>query len=275
MRILKHILLIAALSLALISCEDEVTNNYFTEAGPKGIGVNVIGSEYYLKTVHRSYLDTSYVDYGGSSYSWNYSMGLNIKFKLDDPSKRETVNRMTLRNTMLSYPLSFDFKKDELNAAYVESLGGYMFDIDIFSLYFYPDYGNPQGDYDFYDFEWEIVLYDASNRPSETFRTVTKTGDYIGGVQLYNDWEIPARLKIIYNKQEVSAFITPTKGKISLYSLQKEKLSEYSFENAGASSDTLTIGNVSADASYYTAELEDTKGGIRRIFKSGYIILDR
>lgn len=119
MRFVKEWLHIAALSLLFISCEDDPTKP--SEENP-AVNPAITSGSYELITAHRSYFDHSYPVYSLSDTDYYY--GMKISFQLNEPSQKDIVQKLIL--DVKDYEQTFG--KDDLNSAFSEKLGGYVFD---------------------------------------------------------------------------------------------------------------------------------------------------
>lgn len=121
MHFLKHFLLLAVLSLAFISCEDEVS-----DIVPGYIGVRINAIDYQIITAHKSFYEEDFQP--ANVVNDDYSYGAKVIINLDNPSRKEIINRLIVSSGIFGY----NFTREELQEAWADSVNGYVLDLIIF-----------------------------------------------------------------------------------------------------------------------------------------------
>lgn len=252
MRFLRRIMTAAVLPLLFISCGDDVTNNYYN--GAEGVfEVTVSECDYETISAHKSYFDPDYVSTG--YYENDFSYGVKLVVKLNDPSKRGSVNRLVA--TAGDY--GYDFSKQELEEAYVDSVGGYVFD-------FLTNLASNTSSLVF-----NIKLYDASNNSSMAYPLIQRNS-FLYYISSVNDWASKEDLEISLQVN----YSLPGPGAKAETHFLNSKYEEVGVYKSDVVNNKWKIAGIPAEAVYYYFVLTDTYSDVNRRFISGkFTIKDR
>lgn len=246
-------LLLAALSLGFISCEDDTINP--PDDRPGILDVSITESDYTLNSVHKSYYNPFFIE--GNSYYYNHTYGLTLSLKLNNPSRLDIIDHLVIAAADSSDTLAYTFDKYQLHELFSDTLGGFIIPID--SLYiegrneYYPDK----------EYEWTVKLYDKDGNSGMPFKMTAKTNSYI-----YYDvvssllWE--GGLKI--NFSGALSSITYREVKVFLFDSQKKYVKDYSFREIDPDYSELTFTDVPANAVFYRVLLRDVYNGVKRTY---------
>ncbi|HEX3075054.1 MAG TPA: hypothetical protein VHP30_15680 [Ignavibacteriales bacterium] len=252
MRFIKKALLAAVIPLLFISCNDEVVNNYYK--GAEGtLDVAVKDCEYEIIAAHKSYFDPNY---GTVGYDGDFSYGMKLTVKLADPSKRAGVNRLLIASNSYGY----DFNKKELEEAYVDSVGGYVFDFITLDMI---------GSYSSLNFD--VKLYDALNNSSNAYPFIARF-NLLTRLGSDNAWSGKNELEIritTYNTQPAA------RAKVETHYLDAD-FKEVGVYRSDIVGNKWTTADVPAEALYYYFIIADKYSDINRKYISArYAIKDR
>ncbi|HEX2983992.1 MAG TPA: hypothetical protein VHO28_10665 [Ignavibacteriales bacterium] len=252
MRFLKKFMTAAVLPLLFISCGDDVTNNYYN--GAEGaFEVTVSECDYMVITAHRSYFDPNYTSV---SYDNDYTYGMKLTVKLSDPSKRGEVNRLVLASDIYGY----DFNKQELEEAYVDSVGGYVFDFIMLDML-----------RNYSSMIFNVKFYDASNNSSNSYPLVAKF-NILNQMSAVNDWsdmnELEISLSAYYSLPQPMA-----KAETHFLNSKYEEVGAY---KSDVVNNKWKAAGIPDEAVYYYFVLTDKYSDVNRKYISArYTIKDR
>jgi hypothetical protein len=252
MHFIKKALIAAVLPLLFISCGDDVTNNYY--GGAEGaFDVTVSECDYETICAHKSYFDPDYVSTG--YYENDFTYGVKLVVKLNDPSKRGSVNRLVA----VAGNYGYDFNKQELEEAYIDSVGGYVFD-------FLTNIASNSSSYVF-----DIKLYDASNNSSMAYPLIQRNS-FLYYISSVNDWTSKEDLEISLQAN----YSLPGPGAKAETHFLNSKYEEIGVYKSDVVNNKWKAAGVPAEAVYYYFVLTDKYSDVSRKFISGkFTIKDR
>ncbi|HEX3074252.1 MAG TPA: hypothetical protein VHP30_11625 [Ignavibacteriales bacterium] len=252
MRFIKNLFLAAVLPLLFVSCGDDVVNNYYG-GGEASLDVTVSECDYETITAHKSYFDPDYVSTG--YYDSDFIYGIKLVVKLNDPSKRGSVNRLVASSGNYGY----DFNKQELEEAYVDSVGGYVFD-------FLTNLGSNNS-----SLVLDIKLYDASNNSSKPYPLIQKYS-YLYYLSAVNDWASKEDLEISLQTN----YNLPAPGAKAEVHYLNSKYEEIGICKSDVVNNKWKAAGVPSEAVYFYFVLTDKYSDVSRKFISGkFTIKDR
>jgi hypothetical protein len=257
MRYLNRALLLAALSLMLISCGDD-DGDYLNDPPlepPAITGASFTSADYILNTYHKSYFNPFFTE--GDSYYYNHSYGITLLLKLNGPSYLDIIDRLSLKAMGGGDTLEFSFNKHRLHEMFSDTLGGFILTID--SIYiegrdnYYPDK----------EYEWTAKLYDKDGNSGAVFTTQTKTNSYI-----YYDavssllWN--GGIKI--NFTGALSSISYREAKIFLFDSQKKYVKDYPYLEIDPDYCELIFNDIPANAEFFRVLIRDVYNGVKRTY---------
>lgn len=242
MQILKKILFVLLFSLAIISCEDEIINNYTGGNISGKFGAAIGETSYELIFRDKSLFDAS-IQPG------YYYDGIKLMVKLQDPSKKDSVNRMT----MGSY---YDLDNQDLKNSYVDSIGGYIFN---FREFYMPSYGGGHTPGPF-SAGWIMTLYDAFNNPS--IDDTTTVWSHFLRPTPQHEWIGEKELEIV----TTSSYGASAKAETHLLNASGEEIKVY---QSDIYNKKWLLSDVPDEAVYFQFICTDIYGGVKRTAFSG------
>lgn len=179
---MKKVLFVLITIMLFTSCNND--DETITESTiDKGISISNL--EYVSETIHDSYFG----EVGDRYYN-----SVSLTIGLDDPSSYEQIERMIIYNNDVA--LGWEFSKDVLANAFVDTLGGFFLEHIVYIQRYYDPYNyNP-----YYpdDRIYSVTSYNEQNEIIDEYDFLLK-GDFPSIVRLETDWYDKSSLLIKTN----------------------------------------------------------------------------